>query len=205
LHSLRALPRTRSALNAALARLRVAAPDACGWLRLRRNWSPPSTPEAPRPRCRSAAPLQSQGFAAALRPDRTLRAHRLPASAPGCRVSGRARRRHCNVEQRSLAPKRLPSGPNGAITNEVIMSHEITGRLSLQRSRRAGKAAALTFAAACTMALGSATAAHASTWDGCPDGAVCVYPEGQDSTDTSVPELVLWSYGAHNLSNMYGL
>ncbi len=84
------------------------------------------------------------------------------------------------------------------------MNHEITGRPSLLRGRRAGKAAALTFAAACTMALGSATAAHASTWDGCPDGAVCVYPEGQDSTDTSVPELVLWSYGAHNLSNMYG-
>lgn len=54
------------------------------------------------------------------------------------------------------------------------------------------------------MALGSATAAHASTWDGCPDGAVCVYAEGEDAISTSVPELVLWSYGAHNLSNMYG-
>lgn len=68
----------------------------------------------------------------------------------------------------------------------------------------AGKVAALAIAATGAMALGPVTLAQASTWAGCPDGAVCIYPQNQDNS-TSNPEAVFWSYGYHNLSNEYGL
>lgn len=47
--------------------------------------------------------------------------------------------------------------------------------------------------------------ANGSTWNGCPYGAVCVYPEGK-SWYESGPERngIYWSYGAHNLSNQLG-
>lgn len=62
---------------------------------------------------------------------------------------------------------------------------------------------AVTLAAAGAVTFGSAAAAHAQTFYGCPEGAVCVYPAEKSYTDSS-PELLLWSYGAHNLSNIYG-
>ncbi|MQS16786.1 hypothetical protein F7Q99_39695 [Streptomyces kaniharaensis] len=40
------------------------------------------------------------------------------------------------------------------------------------------------------------------SWAGCPWGAVCVYPQGQDPAVS--PSEVFWSYGAHNLSNQFG-
>ena len=53
-------------------------------------------------------------------------------------------------------------------------------------------------AVAAVMTAGPAQAQAASTWAGCPDGAVCLYPEGQNPPST--PSQELWSYGAHNLS-----
>lgn len=67
-----------------------------------------------------------------------------------------------------------------------------------RRKRRVAKAAALAIAAA-GVSLGSATAAHAQTWDGCPDGYVCVTP-----LYSNTPILKFYTYGAHNLSNVYG-
>ncbi|MER7850725.1 hypothetical protein ABTZ03_43130 [Kitasatospora sp. NPDC096077] len=66
--------------------------------------------------------------------------------------------------------------------------------------RRTVAAVAVTAAAAVMTTVGAGTA-QASTWDNCPDGAVCVY--GQDQP-ANTPILKLWSYGPHNLSNMYG-
>ncbi|MFD7920016.1 hypothetical protein ACFV3R_12405 [Streptomyces sp. NPDC059740] len=57
-------------------------------------------------------------------------------------------------------------------------------------------------AAAAVLTLGTAQAGTTDAWAGCPDGAVCVYPEGQDPAVT--PSLTFWSYGAHNLSGQYG-
>ena len=48
---------------------------------------------------------------------------------------------------------------------------------------------------------GSAQAA--GTYAGCPAGAVCVYPNA--SWNNGHPAQVYWSYGAHNLSNQYGV
>ncbi|MFJ4187878.1 hypothetical protein [Kitasatospora sp. NPDC089509] len=67
--------------------------------------------------------------------------------------------------------------------------------------RRTVAAVAVTAAAAVMTTVGAGTA-QASTWAGCPDGAVCVYP--QDQNPAVSPMLTLWSYGPHNLSNMYG-
>ncbi|UIJ34318.1 hypothetical protein [Allobranchiibius sp. GilTou73] len=51
-----------------------------------------------------------------------------------------------------------------------------------------------------------APAAHAGgTYEGCPYGAVCIYPQNA-GWNGGHPEAggVYWSYGAHNLSNQYG-
>lgn len=67
-------------------------------------------------------------------------------------------------------------------------------------------AAALATAAAAVLTLGGTAEARPADWDRCPDGAVCIYPEGRDpQTDPSVnPTDVFWSYGAHNLRNQVG-
>ncbi|MET9731120.1 hypothetical protein ABZZ79_10780 [Streptomyces sp. NPDC006458] len=67
-------------------------------------------------------------------------------------------------------------------------------------------AAALATAAAAVLTLAGAAEARPADWDRCPDGAVCIYPEGQDpETNPSVnPTHVFWSYGSHNLSNQFG-
>ncbi len=67
--------------------------------------------------------------------------------------------------------------------------------------RRAAAVAAGT-AAVAVMTVGTAHARPADPWAGCPDGAVCVYPEGQNPAVS--PSLTFWSYGAHNLSGQYG-
>lgn len=87
--------------------------------------------------------------------------------------------------------------------NGVMMTHvSIDPPHSSRRTRRAA-AAAVTLAAAGAITFGSAAAAHAQTYYGCPEGAVCLYPAGKNYTN-STPELMLWSYGPHNLSNVYG-
>ncbi|MGY1583872.1 hypothetical protein [Streptomyces sp. MN13] len=60
---------------------------------------------------------------------------------------------------------------------------------------------ALGAATAIAMAVGPAQASAASPWANCPDGAVCLYPEGEDPPQ--YPSHTFWSYGAHNLQDQY--
>jgi hypothetical protein len=65
--------------------------------------------------------------------------------------------------------------------------------------------AAIGLAAGATLATAtvSAPAAQAAgTYQGCPSGAVCVYPDA--SWNGGRPSYVFYSYGGHNLSNQYG-
>ncbi|MFD7614022.1 hypothetical protein [Streptomyces sp. NPDC059828] len=62
--------------------------------------------------------------------------------------------------------------------------------------------AALATAAAAVMALTGPAEAKPADWAGCPDGAVCIYPQNQNPAVR--PTHVFWSYGAHNLSNQFG-
>ncbi|MBV6699180.1 hypothetical protein KV557_18985 [Kitasatospora aureofaciens] len=71
----------------------------------------------------------------------------------------------------------------------------------MRRIMHAAAALALAAAALTTLATSSAGAADGS-WAGCPYGAVCIYPQGQNPAAT--PSDVFWSYGAHNLSGQYG-
>ena len=51
--------------------------------------------------------------------------------------------------------------------------------------------------------LPNATAAHAAgTYQGCPSGYVCIYPNA--SWNNGQPSLKFYTYGAHNLSGQYG-
>ncbi len=64
-------------------------------------------------------------------------------------------------------------------------------------------AAALATAAAAVLALsGTVEAKPADAWAGCPDGAVCIYP--QDQNPAARPTHIFYKYGAHNLSNQQG-
>ncbi|MBT2448890.1 hypothetical protein J7F03_17685 [Streptomyces sp. ISL-43] len=64
-------------------------------------------------------------------------------------------------------------------------------------------AAAFATATAAVLALsGTAGAQPADTWAGCPDGAVCIYPQNQNPAVK--PSQIFHSYGAHNLNNQYG-
>ncbi|WP_327167620.1 hypothetical protein [Streptomyces subrutilus] len=64
-------------------------------------------------------------------------------------------------------------------------------------------AAALATAAAAVIALGGTVEAKpADAWAGCPDGAVCIYPQNQNPAVK--PSQIYYSYGAHNLSNQFG-
>lgn len=70
--------------------------------------------------------------------------------------------------------------------------------------RRLAKAAtAMVFAAGLLTTVGTTNAAAAGTVEGCPYGAVCIYPEGTGWNGGN-PSLFFWSYGYHNLSNQYG-
>ncbi|CQR59722.1 hypothetical protein [Streptomyces leeuwenhoekii] len=71
----------------------------------------------------------------------------------------------------------------------------MTGRI------RRALVVALGFATTLVMAVGPAQAKAAAPWANCPDGAVCLYPEGQ--TPAQSPSHVFWRYGAHNLSGQY--
>jgi hypothetical protein len=64
-------------------------------------------------------------------------------------------------------------------------------------------AAVLTAATAAVVALtGMAEAKPADSWAGCPDGAVCIYP--QDQNPAVAPSQVFYTYGPHNLSGQFG-
>lgn len=63
---------------------------------------------------------------------------------------------------------------------------------------------AAALAAAAVISLGPATVAQAAgTYQGCPYGAVCVYPQNA-GWNGGHPSLVFYSYGPHNLSNQFG-
>ncbi|MER6999337.1 hypothetical protein [Streptomyces sp. NPDC000410] len=62
--------------------------------------------------------------------------------------------------------------------------------------------AALTTTVAAVLAFGGAAEAKPADWAGCPDGAVCIYPQDQDPAQK--PSDIFYSYGAHNLSNQFG-
>jgi hypothetical protein len=65
---------------------------------------------------------------------------------------------------------------------------------------------ALAFAAGAVTTVG-ATSAQAQptdgTYEGCPYGAVCIYPQNA-GWNNGQPSDFFYSYGAHNLSNQYG-
>ncbi|AYV31608.1 hypothetical protein HET69_10855 [Streptomyces sp. CJ_13] len=65
-----------------------------------------------------------------------------------------------------------------------------------------GAAAFVTATAAVFALSGTAGAQPADVWAGCPDGAVCIYP--QDQNPAVKPSNIYYSYGAHNLSNQFG-
>ncbi|MEV7778310.1 hypothetical protein [Kitasatospora sp. NPDC088351] len=71
----------------------------------------------------------------------------------------------------------------------------------MRRILHAAAALALATAAITVLTVTGAQAADGGSWENCPHGAVCVYP--QDSPATT-PTDVFWSYGAHNLSNQHG-
>jgi hypothetical protein len=68
-----------------------------------------------------------------------------------------------------------------------------------------GKTVAVTAAAVLLAGLAGSGTAHADPWDRCPEGAVCIYPEGKDpAQDPNVnPTYVFYSYGAHNIQNQF--
>lgn len=72
----------------------------------------------------------------------------------------------------------------------------------MRRMLKSAAALVLTLGALTTVGATSAQAAAAST-RGCPSGAVCIYPNA--SWNNNNPEHIYWSYGAHNLSNEYGV
>lgn len=64
-------------------------------------------------------------------------------------------------------------------------------------------AAALATATVAVIAFsGTVQAKPADAWAGCPDGAVCIYPQNQNPAVK--PTHVFYSYGAHNLNGQYG-
>lgn len=79
-------------------------------------------------------------------------------------------------------------------------------KIKMRKITKIGIGAATVVAAAGT-SLMAAPAAHASgTYQGCPYGAVCIYPANK-GWNGGHPESggVFWSRGAHNLSNQYGV
>jgi hypothetical protein len=61
-----------------------------------------------------------------------------------------------------------------------------------------------TTASAATVAKAPAKATAAAGSQGCPSGAFCIYPRDK-GFNGGHPELVYYSYGAHNLSNVLGM
>jgi hypothetical protein len=67
-----------------------------------------------------------------------------------------------------------------------------------------GAMAALTVAAPAAQAAGTtATKATGGTYQGCPYGAVCIYPRDK-GWNNGRPSNIYWSYGVHKLSNQIG-
>jgi hypothetical protein len=66
------------------------------------------------------------------------------------------------------------------------------------------RTAAVAFVAAALVMAGTTSAQAVETWEGCPAGAVCIYPEGT-GFNGGRPSHAFFSYGAHNLKNQFGM
>ena len=64
--------------------------------------------------------------------------------------------------------------------------------------------AAVSLATGALVMAGATSAQAVETWEGCPAGAVCVYPEGT-GFNNGRPSHAFFSYGAHNLENQFGV
>lgn len=64
-------------------------------------------------------------------------------------------------------------------------------------------AAALAFTVGAITTVGTTSAHAAGTYQGCPYGAVCIYPENT-GWNNGQPSHFYYAYGYHNLSNQYG-
>ncbi len=65
---------------------------------------------------------------------------------------------------------------------------------------------AITLAAGAVMSVGAATATSASaagSYEGCPSGYVCLYPQNA-GWNGGHPSAAYYNYGAYNLVNQYG-
>ncbi len=71
----------------------------------------------------------------------------------------------------------------------------------MRRILRGAAALALSTAAVLT---GTTQAQAAGTWDGCPYGAVCIYPENVTPSSSPYPTYIFYSYGFHPIYNQYG-
>lgn len=76
-------------------------------------------------------------------------------------------------------------------------------RKMLKTVKTAKAAAALTLAAGVVATLGASSAQAAGAYEGCPYGAVCIYPRDA-GFNNGHPSDVYYSYGAHNLSGQLG-
>jgi hypothetical protein len=65
-------------------------------------------------------------------------------------------------------------------------------------------AAAITFAAGMVTTIGATNAQADGPYEGCPSGAVCIYPQDA-GWNNGQPSDTYYSYGAHNLSNQFGI
>jgi hypothetical protein len=73
----------------------------------------------------------------------------------------------------------------------------------IRRIAKASAALILAASAAATVGATSAQAAEAERVNGCPSGAVCIYPRNAGFNNDR-PSDVFFSYGAHNLENQFG-
>jgi hypothetical protein len=72
--------------------------------------------------------------------------------------------------------------------------------------RKLSKTLAITsstaLAVSALFSLSPSASAASSGYEGCPSGAVCLYPDASFDHD---PTYTWYSYGAHNISNQYGM
>ncbi|MFF7019276.1 MULTISPECIES: hypothetical protein [Streptomyces] len=65
-------------------------------------------------------------------------------------------------------------------------------------------AAALAFTATAVLTGAAQAQAEGGTWDGCPYGAVCIYPENVTPVNNPHPSHIFYSYGFHRVYNQFG-
>jgi hypothetical protein len=86
---------------------------------------------------------------------------------------------------------------------EYLATHDQRrGRIMRMTKRIANAFAAIGIAAVLSV-VPTATPAQAATYQGCPDGYVCIYPNA--SWNGGRPSLKYYYYGTYNLSNQFGV